>query len=67
MGFTKRFLTKEMIISKRRDNNLVKFLSVDGIICLDDFSHQMITALYEGATENDLKKMVDDYIHLDGQ
>lgn len=56
-----------MIISKRRDNNLVKFLSVDGIICLDDFSHQMITALYEGATENDLKKMVDDYIHLDGQ
>ena len=57
-----------MIISRRRDNNLVKFLSVDGIVCLDDFSHKMILAFYEGATENDLKKMVDrpyiDGLHL---
>lgn len=68
MGFTKRFLTKEMIISRRKsDINLTNFLLVDGIICLDEFSISLIEALSNGASENDLKKMVDQVIHLDVQ
>lgn len=66
MGFTKRFLTKEMIISKRNSGSkITDLLNCDGLISLDDLSNSIIIALSKGATEKDLKKMVDEYLHLD--
>lgn len=66
MGFTKRFITKEMIISKRNsESKITDLLNCDGLISLDDLSNSIIIALSKGATEKDLKKMVDEYLHLD--
>jgi len=66
MGFTKRFVTKEMIISKRNSgSNISEILNCDGLISLDDFSHSIIMAISEGASEKQLKNMVDMYLHLE--
>lgn len=66
MGFTKRFVTKEMIISKRNsESNISDLLNCDGLISLDNFSHSIIMAISEGASEQELKNMVDSYLHLE--
>ena len=66
MGFTKRFITKEMIISKRNSGSkITDLLNCDGLISLDDLSNSIVMALSNGASEKELKKMVDEYLHLD--
>lgn len=55
-----------MIISKRNSGSkITDLLNCDGLISLDDLSNSIVMALSNGASEKELKKMVDEYLHLD--
>jgi hypothetical protein len=66
MGFTKRFINKEIIISTRnRGERITHLFNSDCVICLDDFSYKVLNLITQGASEYELKTMVSEYIHIE--
>jgi hypothetical protein len=66
MGFTKRYINKEMIISKRKCGEAISQLfTSECVICLDDFSYTIFQLHNEGATEDQLNSRVLEYIHIE--
>lgn len=57
MGFNKRFLKKENILSNL--HILMTYLSADAIICTDDFSHKVYRMYEEGFTEDEIINVIN--------
>jgi len=57
MGFNKRFLKKENIISHL--DILIKYLDADAVICTDDFSHQVYRLFNEGKSEEEILNYIN--------
>jgi hypothetical protein len=66
MGFGKRYISKELILSTRNNGERVSglFLS-DAVICTDSFSSEILYLFLGGATEEELKTKVHNHIHLE--
>lgn len=66
MGFGKRFINKEVILSTRKNGERVSGLfSSDAVICTDSFSSEILYLFLNGATEDDLKSKVLSLVHLE--
>jgi len=52
MGFNKRFLKKENILSNL--HKLMTYLNADAVICTDDFSRQVYRLFNEGKSEEEI-------------
>ena len=52
MGFNKRFLKKENILSNL--HKLMTYLNADAVICTDDFSRQVYQLFNEGKSEEEI-------------
>ena len=59
MGFTKRFISKELIVSTRKEGMKVSELfNSDSTICTDEFSFKILNLVNQGKTEEELKSEV---------
>ncbi len=66
MGFTKRFINKEIIVSTRKDGSKIGSLfNCDSIICTDDFSYKVLNLYNQGMSEEELKLQILQLIHLE--
>jgi hypothetical protein len=66
MGFTKRFISKELIVSTRKEGMKVSALfNCDSIICTDEFSFKILNLYIQGKSEEELKSEVLHIIHLE--
>jgi len=66
MGFTKRFINKDLILSTRKEGMKISGLfNSDAIICTDSFSSRIMNLYLEGVNEEELKSEVLHMIHLE--
>jgi hypothetical protein len=66
MGFTKRFISKELILSTRKEGMRISSLfNCDSIICTDSFSFKILNLYSQGKSEDELKSQVLEMIHLE--
>lgn len=66
MGFRKRFISKEVILSTRNKGESVTHLfNADAVICTDPFSIELFYMFLNGSTEEQLKSKVLSIIHLE--
>lgn len=66
MGFTKKFINKEMILSTRKNGEKISGLfMVDCVICMDNFASEIFNMFVLGHTEDELKNQVMRYIHVE--
>lgn len=66
MGFRKRFISKEVILSTRKNGEKVSGLfNADAVICTDSISSELFHMFINGSTEEQLKSKVLSIIHLE--
>jgi len=66
MGFTKRFINKELILSTRKNGeNVSGLFESDMIVCTDTFSYELYNMFLKGFSEDDLKTKVVSLIHVE--
>ena len=58
MGFNKRYLKKENILSNL--DILMKYLDADAVICTDDFSLKVYRLFNEGKSEEEIIKLINE-------
>jgi hypothetical protein len=66
MGFTKRFINKEMILSTRKNGERITSLfNCDSVVCTDKMSYDILGMISNGLTEEDLKSYILSTIHIE--
>jgi hypothetical protein len=66
MGFTKRFINKELILSTRKNGERITGLfNCESVICTDKFSYEILNLITKGTSEDDLKTYVLSNIHIE--
>lgn len=66
MGFRKRFISKEVILSTRKNGERVSQLfNADAVICTDSISLELFYMFLNGSTEEQLKSKVLSIVHLE--
>lgn len=66
MGFRKRFISKEVILSTRKNGERVSHLfNADAVICTDSISLELFYMFLNGSTEEQLKSKVLSIVHLE--
>lgn len=66
MGFTKRFINKELILSTRKNGeNVSGLFKSDMIVCTDNFSYEIYNMFLGGSTEDELKTKVKTFVHVE--
>lgn len=67
MGFTKRFINKELILSTRKNGEKVSglFLKADMVVCNDTFSYEVYNMFLGGSSEEELKTKVKSFVHVE--
>lgn len=66
MGFTKRFINKELILSTRKNGERITGLfNSESVICTDPFSYEILNLITKGTSEEELKTYVLSNIHIE--
>jgi len=66
MGFTKKFINKDMILSTRKSGGRITGLfTVDCVICMDDFTYEIFNMFLLGCSEDELKNHLIRHIHVE--
>ena len=62
MGFTKRFITEELIMSRiKSGHNLTKIFNVDALIFQDKISSKIYELHIKGYTDTDVFKVIKSF------